>query len=319
MMLQKAHSLSSIAVKALCTVMVGWSLFAVGAFSAPLDETQTASPRIVTAGGSITEIVFALGRGDWVIATDSTSMYPKEAASLTKLGYFRQLSTEGVLAQQPTMLLGAEATGPSVALEQIAHAGVEVTTFNVDKNLSGLKRLVLDIGEKLSASDKAITLVHDIEKKVEQQKARYADKTLAFNTPIKALFVVANNDRGITVAGKNTVPQALFDTLGIVNIGAAVEGYKVMHAESVLMQNPDIVIAAGHMLRGKSAKDALCTHHALAATFAGIHCLVEAMDSSISLGLSPRFDVALQRIAEHAEKAIEMKQTQNAANSRTSQ
>ena len=319
MMLQKAHSLSSIAVKALCTVMVGWSLFAVGAFSAPLDETQTTSPRIVTAGGSITEIVFALGRGDWVIATDSTSMYPNEAVSLTKLGYFRQLSTEGVLAQQPAMLLGAEATGPSVALEQIAHAGVEVTTFNVDKNLSGLKRLVLDIGEKLSASDNAITLVHDIEKKVEQQKARYADKTLAFNTPIKALFVVANNDRGITVAGKNTVPQALFDTLGIVNIGAAVEGYKVMHAESVLMQNPDIVIAAGHMLRGKSAKDALCTHHALAATFAGIHCLVEAMDSSISLGLSPRFDVALQRIAEHAEKAIEMKQTQNAANSRTSQ
>ena len=318
-MSQHALSLSSIAAKAVSAVMVGWSLFAVGAFSAPLDETQTTSPRIVTAGGSITEIVFALGRGDWVIATDSTSMYPNEAVSLTKLGYFRQLSTEGVLAQQPAMLLGAEATGPSVALEQIAHAGVEVTTFNVDKNLSGLKRLVLDIGEKLSASDNAITLVHDIEKKVEQQKARYADKTLAFNTPIKALFVVANNDRGITVAGKNTVPQALFDTLGIVNIGDAVEGYKVMHAESVLMQNPDIVIAAGHMLRGKSAKDALCTHHALAATFAGIHCLVEAMDSSISLGLSPRFDVALQRIAEHAEKAIEMKQTQNAANSRTSQ
>lgn len=318
-MLQKALSLSSIAVKGLCTVMVGWSLFAVGAFSAPLDETQTTFPRIVTAGGSITEIVFALGRGDWVIATDSTSMYPKEATSLTKLGYFRQLSTEGVLAQQPTMLLGAEATGPSVALEQIAHAGVEVTTFNVDKNLSGLKRLVLEIGEKLSASDNAITLVQDIEKKVEQQKARYADKILAFNTPVRALFVVANNDRGITVAGKNTVPQALFDTLGIVNIGAAVEGYKVMSAESVLMQNPDIVIAAGHMLRGKSAKDALCTHHALAATFAGIHCLVEAMDSSISLGLSPRFDVALQRVAEHAGKAIEMKQTQNAANSRTSQ
>ncbi|AXT39279.1 hemin ABC transporter substrate-binding protein [Alteromonas sp. BL110] len=317
-MSQHALSLSSIAAKAISAVMVGWSLFAVGAFSAPLDETQTASPRIVTAGGSITEIVFALGRGDWVIATDSTSMYPKEAASLTKLGYFRQLSTEGVLAQQPTMLLGAEATGPSVALEQIAHAGVEVTTFNVDKNLSGLKRLVLDIGEKLSASDKAIALVHDIEKNVKQQKARYADKTLAFNTPIKALFVVANNDRGITVAGKNTVPQALFDTLGIVNIGALVEGYKVMSAESVLMQNPDIVIAAGHMLHGKSAKDALCTHHALAATFAGIHCLVEAMDSSISLGLSPRFHVALQRVAEHAEKAIEIKQTQNTANSRTS-
>ena len=131
--------------------------------------------------------------------------------------------------------------------------------------------------------------------------------------------MVANNDRGITVAGRDTVPQALFDTLGIVNIGSAVEGYKVMDAESVLMQNPDVVIAAGHMLRGKSAKEALCTHHALAATFAGKHCLVEAMDSSISLGLSPRFHVALQHVAEYAEKAIEIKQTQKAAYSGTSQ
>lgn len=142
-MSQHALSFSSIAAKAISAVMAGWSLFALGAFSAPLEETQTASPRIVTAGGSITEIVFALGRGDWVIATDSTSMFPQQAASLTKLGYFRQLSTEGVLAQQPTMLLGAEAAGPSVALEQIAHAGVDVTTFEVDKNLSGLKALVL--------------------------------------------------------------------------------------------------------------------------------------------------------------------------------
>ena len=319
MMPQHTLSLSSIAAKAISTVMVGWCLFAVGAFSAPLNETQTAPPRIITAGGSITEIVFALGRGDWVIATDSTSMFPQEAASLTKLGYFRQLSTEGVLAQQPTMLLGAEATGPSVALEQIAHAGVDVTTFDVDKNLSGLKALVIDIGKKLASSEQAIELIHHIEKKVEQQKARYAHKTSAFNTQIKALFVVANNDRGITVAGRDTVPQALFDTLGIVNIGSAVEGYKVMDAESVLMQNPDVVIAAGHMLRGKSAKEALCTHHALAATFAGKHCLVEAMDSSISLGLSPRFHVALQHVAEYAEKAIEIKQTQKAAYSGTSQ
>jgi ABC-type hemin transport system, periplasmic component len=217
------------------------------------------------------------------------------------------------------MLLGAEAAGPSVALEQIAHAGVDVTTFEVDKNLSGLKALVLDIGKKLASSEQAIELIHHIEKKVEQQKARYADKTSAFNTQIKALFVVANNDRGITVAGKDTVPQALFDTLGIVNIGESVKGYKVMDAESVLMQNADIVIAAGHMLRGKSEKEALCTHHALATTFAGKHCLVEAMDSSISLGLSPRFYVALQHVAEYAEKAIEIKQTQKTAYSGTSQ
>ncbi|MDO6512483.1 hypothetical protein Q4514_18520, partial [Celeribacter halophilus] len=56
---------------------------------------------------------------------DSTSMFPDAATEVTKLGYFRQLSTEGVLAQQPSMLLGASATGPAPMLEQVANAGVD--------------------------------------------------------------------------------------------------------------------------------------------------------------------------------------------------
>lgn len=270
------------------------------------------TPRIIAAGGSVTEIIYALGRGDWVVATDSTSMFPAAATEVTKLGYFRQLSTEGVLAQQPSLLLGASATGPEPMLEQVANAGVDVHVYHVSKDIVGLSEMVLDIGHRVSAVEKAKQLVTDLHRQVDAQQVQYSEaiasyESTNFSNTINALFVVANNDRGITVAGNDTVPQALFDTLGIANIAGDLNGYKLMDAESVLAQNPDVVFAAGHMLHGENALNSLCTHHAIAATFAGQHCLVKAMDSSIGLGLSPRFAIALNAVAEHGLRALSIK------------
>jgi iron complex transport system substrate-binding protein len=273
---------------------------------------QSETPRIIAAGGSVTEIIYALGRGDWVVATDSTSMFPAAATEVTKLGYFRQLSTEGVLAQQPSLLLGASATGPEPMLEQVAKAGVDVHVYHVSKDIDGLSEMILDIGHRVSAVEKAEQLVTDLHRQVDVQQVQYSEAIASYastgypNT-INALFVVANNDRGITVAGAKTVPQALFDTLGMTNIASELNGYKLMDAESVLMRNPDVVFAAGHMLHGENALNSLCSHHAIAATFAGQHCLVKAMDSSIGLGLSPRFAIALKAVAEHGLRALSIK------------
>lgn len=276
------------------------------------ENQQAETPRIIAAGGSVTEIIYALGRGDWVVATDSTSMFPAAANEVTKLGYFRQLSTEGVLAQQPSLLLGASATGPEPMLEQVAKAGVDVHVYHVSKDIDGLSEMILDIGHRVSAVEKAEQLVTDLHRQVDVQQVQYSEAIASYastgypNT-INALFVVANNDRGITVAGAKTVPQALFDTLGMTNIASDLNGYKLMDAESVLMRNPDVVFAAGHMLHGENALNSLCSHHAIAATFAGQHCLVKAMDSSIGLGLSPRFAIALKAVAEHGLRALSIK------------
>ncbi|MBQ4829082.1 ABC transporter substrate-binding protein [Alteromonas sp. MMG017] len=281
------------------------------------ENQQADTPRIIAAGGSVTEIIYALGRGDWVVATDSTSMFPAAATEVTKLGYFRQLSTEGVLAQQPSLLLGASATGPEPMLEQVANAGVDVHVYHVSKDIVGLSEMVLDIGHRVSAVEKAKQLVTDLHRQVDAQQVQYSEAIASYasanySNTINALFVVANNDRGITVAGADTVPQALFDTLGMTNIAGDLNGYKLMDAESVLARNPDVVFAAGHMLHGENALNSLCSHHAIAATFAGQHCLVKAMDSSIGLGLSPRFTIALKAVAEHGLRALSLKASDTA-------
>ena len=53
--------------------------------------------RVVAIGGSVTEIFYALGAENKLVARDSTSVYPQEAFTLPDVGYMRQLSPEGVL------------------------------------------------------------------------------------------------------------------------------------------------------------------------------------------------------------------------------
>src|SRR5690242_7725524 len=54
--------------------------------------------RILSIGGDVTEIIFALGEGKRIIAADTTSIFPEETFRLPKVGYMRALSTEGVLS-----------------------------------------------------------------------------------------------------------------------------------------------------------------------------------------------------------------------------
>src|SRR3546814_19412545 len=47
---------------------------------------------IVSVGGAVTEIVYALGQEDRLLAVDTTSLYPAATGELPNVGYMRQLS-----------------------------------------------------------------------------------------------------------------------------------------------------------------------------------------------------------------------------------
>ncbi|MEP1448815.1 MAG: ABC transporter substrate-binding protein [Paraglaciecola sp.] len=249
--------------------------------------------RIVSAGGSITEIIYALGKQNLIVATDSTSLYPSPAASLPKLGYFRQLSTEGVLSFQPSHLIGTQSTGPASLIPQLTAAGVKVDILGEQRDFQGLTQLIQDVGRLLDAQHQASLLVESITQQV--AKLKLAQNK---NPSISALFVMSDSERGLTVAGNNTVPQSLFNDAGIRNVAANLRDYKVMDNESILAGNPDLIFVASHRVKGPEALQSLCQHPALKATSAGKKCALVAMNSSEALGLSPRYPQALATVIE---------------------
>lgn len=59
---------------------------------------QGYAQRLVSVGGTLTEIVYLLGEEAQLVAVDTSSLYPAAAQALPKVGYQRTLSAEGVLA-----------------------------------------------------------------------------------------------------------------------------------------------------------------------------------------------------------------------------
>ena len=62
------------------------------------------SSRVVVAGGSIAEIIYFLNLQNKIVGADVTSVFPSDLQKLPSIGYVRNLSTEGILSLNPTLV-----------------------------------------------------------------------------------------------------------------------------------------------------------------------------------------------------------------------
>ncbi len=81
----------------------------------------TAAERIVVAGGSLTELIYAMGAGERVVGVDETTSYPPETAKLPHIGYWKQLSSEGILSLRPDSVITWQRATP-LAISRFAAA-----------------------------------------------------------------------------------------------------------------------------------------------------------------------------------------------------
>src|SRR5690606_33260117 len=82
------------------------------------------APRVITLGGSVSEIAVALGAGDRLVARDTTSTFPEAIQSLPDVGYIRALSPENILALDPSLIVAEGDAGPPEAVEVLKAAGI---------------------------------------------------------------------------------------------------------------------------------------------------------------------------------------------------
>ncbi|MER2507922.1 MAG: ABC transporter substrate-binding protein, partial [Amaricoccus sp.] len=110
---------------------------------------EAAPERVLAIGGSITEIVYALGQSDRLIGRDSTSTWPPEALALPDLGYMRALSPEGVLSVAPDLILADVDSGPPEAVAAIEAASVAYVEVPSDESPEGVARKIEVVADAL--------------------------------------------------------------------------------------------------------------------------------------------------------------------------
>ena len=88
-----------------------------------------AAERIVVAGGSLTELIYAIGAGNRVVGVDETTSYPPQTQALPHIGYWKQLSSEGILSLRPDSFITWQDAGPQLVFDQLRAQKVNVVTL----------------------------------------------------------------------------------------------------------------------------------------------------------------------------------------------
>ncbi|MBB1365314.1 ABC transporter substrate-binding protein [Pseudoalteromonas sp. SR44-5] len=250
----------------------------------------SAQERIVSAGGTLTEIIFALDKQNTLVAVDQSSLYPKQATQLDQIGYYRDLAAEGVLSVRPTKLLALEGAGRAQALAQIEATGVELIHYKKPNSINDLLNLVKRLGKDLNANDKAQVLVAQIKNSLPPK---------ASNETHSALFLLSANERGLVAAGTDTVADLLLDYAGVTNLGATHKGFKVINNEVLAVKQPDFLIAPAHVVYSLGGKEAFCNQPTLRLLTAAKQCRLLVMDSLLSLGMSPRIATGIKELSDY--------------------
>ncbi|MES0812212.1 ABC transporter substrate-binding protein [Roseibium sp. SCPC15] len=282
-----------------CSLLAACAL-TVAAFVAPSKPlfaegtTAEAAHRIVAVGGAVTEIVFALGEEERLVARDTTSNFPEAAAQLPDIGYIRALSPEGVMSVDPDLILMLEGSGPQEAVDVLKKSGVAIADIPEGFTEEDILKKVEAVGEALGVPEKADELVQELGDDLEDARAHAQSNSTEF----RVLFVLTTRGGRILASGTDTAAHGIIELAGAENAVADFSGYKQLSDEAILSAAPDVVLMMQRGPNHEVAAEEVFTHPALAQTPAGQNKRVIVMGGQYLLGFGPRTADAIRDLSQ---------------------
>jgi len=191
--------------------------------------------RIVSLAPNLTEILFALGLGEKVVAVSSDSDYPPEAANKNKVGTFWQPNTEAIIASKPDLVITEcfeQQKSVAVTLHRLGYRVLPLKIESIEAMLTAIK----DIGDATGTQNRAGQLDEDITNRLDNLQSK-----LAARNKIKVLWVVQTEP--LRVAGRNTFLNEFIELAGGQNaIGPTIQQYPPLSTEELLACGAQAII-----------------------------------------------------------------------------
>ncbi len=197
--------------------------------------------RIISLAPSNTEILFALGLGDRIVAVTKNETYPPEAKQKDTIGGFSTPNIEKILSLSPDLVVAAGLHEKTV-IPRLEENGIKVVALNSNTIDDTLKGIIL-IGNVTGKSREAATLVAQMNTRIKA----VTDKTtkLPESGQPSVLYIVWSDP--LKVAGSGTFHDDLIRKAGGRNVSGTLSGYPTVSLESVIQANPAVMIAGvGH-------------------------------------------------------------------------
>ena len=199
-----------------------------------------AALKIVSLSPTATEMLYAIGAGDQVVAVDSLSTYPAEVSSkVTKMSAYEP-SVEAILAYEPdVVLISNDMNKITEQLESISSRKITVWTGAAAASIDDVYKQINELGELTGRSAEASALVADMTKRI--------DAVVPDVAPAVAYSVYYELDNTYYSVTSNTFVGALLKQFGMVSIADGVQegnDYPQLSAEAIVKADPAIIFLA---------------------------------------------------------------------------
>lgn len=266
-------------------IRAGVLVLAMSSMAMAEDVTPFAdTSRLVSIGGSLTEIVYALGEEDKLVARDSTGSFPEAAKALPDVGYMRALAPEGVLSVNPTALLVIDGSGPPEVIEVLQQSGVSFQSVPEGYSHEGILTKVKVVGAALGVADKAADLIA----KLDADLSAAEDATKDITERKRVLFILSTRGGKIQASGMGTAAHGIITLAGGVNAITEYEGYKALTEEAIIDAKPDVILMMDRGGDHGAADEDLFGNPAISLTPAGENHAVIRMNGAYLLNFGPR-------------------------------
>ena len=192
------------------------------------------SQRIVSLGPSMTELLFAIGAGDQVIAVDQASDYPAQIATKYKIPGGLNLDLEAILAQRPDLIIVWDSGYRSVPLERLIpsiplYYAEPVSLADVAKTL---RKFGVLTGRQIAANETAAKF---------EQRLNLLNQQAGKRTALNGFYELWQTPL-MSIGGKHVISNSM-QICGVHNIfGDSKIFVPHVEVETVLQRAPQVII-----------------------------------------------------------------------------
>ena len=190
---------------------------------------------LLSLSPAATEILFAIGGGDSIVAVDSYSNFPVATENLPKLG-FQDTTTEAIMSYEPDFVITTG--GHEELTQQLKALGVATVLLDGAVSIDGIYLQISLLGEIMALENNAEVLIVNMKKQINVIEKKLENVN---NGP----SVFYELDPGLWTVSSDSFIGELLSILKLRNIAAsAVTSYPQMNLESIISENPDVILLA---------------------------------------------------------------------------
>lgn len=194
--------------------------------------------RIITLAPHLTELMFAVGAGNSVVATVNYSDFPAQASKIPSLGSFDNIKVESVLAYKPDLVLAWQSGNNPQQLLQMEKFGLKVFRSE-PRELQHVARTLQQLGQLTGHDDEAAKAVRNFSGRLSSLKNKYQSRKRL------SVFYQFWDKPMYTVNGEHLIS----DVLGLCGLNNIFANMTMLSAtverEAVIAANPDVIIVSG--------------------------------------------------------------------------